>query len=407
MVRSEPTVANSPTATVVSARHIVPPKASVGMAEACGALDALMATPSGGREVLVREEGSLDDAPGSLRVGLENRILVNTAPELRPPYLPDPFARAALFLGLPGMAEAAVVPGRNRIPFSGAWPDRRGFRLEIAAVKEASAPRPPAFDSARRTLRVRVQESATVTVRLSSAMDAPDVQVMGLTQWVAAKSPESVPAFQLQALAGKHWMLTPYREIVLVHAVQRPVEAPTVPTLRAAKQAFGQTFATVDCAFGVHRRSTSKVELLSAWTDPVDRLADPAPDTVDRQAHLGKLDVVQPAPAKVSTDEGIKVVVPAPPPLDLSTLHEFGDSKHHRVSYFASATTSFRDYFSPDLTPTSRGRGWRSGWRGRWGPSPSSWTSPARPGRRRTSSMRCRPSSSPDHPSRSGRSSTP
>lgn len=62
-------------------------------------------------------------------------------------------------------------------------------------------------------------------------------------------------------------MLTPFREIKLVHAVQQPLAAPTlqgetfVPKGLASKSA-GNTFALLDGAISLHAKSTGKIDLI-------------------------------------------------------------------------------------------------------------------------------------------------
>ncbi len=95
----------------------------------------------------------------------------------------------------------------------------------------------------------------------------------------------------------------------------------------------GDTVARVKVDAEVHGLSTSKVELLAKWNDPVDdptdEQTDPSPDALKRDANLGR---------RNTADSDHRVTMP-------DAEHHFGDTRHHFVEYRALATTSFREYF--------------------------------------------------------------
>jgi hypothetical protein len=130
----------------------------------------------------------------------------------------------------------------------------------------------------------------------------------------------------------------PYRQISVVHAVQRPVLEPQLvdDASFAITKELGATVALVQVDVLVHGLSTSKVDLLANWDDPVDDpsddLSDPRKTTVTRQANLGR---------RNTGDADSRVTMPR-------GEHHFGDTRHHVVRYRALATTSFREYFPPE-----------------------------------------------------------
>ncbi len=78
------------------------------------------------------------------------------------------------------------------------------------------------------------------------------------------------------AKEGRHWMFTPFRELTLVHATQRPLEAPQFSDL-AADRFRDDTSAHLRGVIDLHAPSTAKLDLLASWTEPRD---DPAlPET--------------------------------------------------------------------------------------------------------------------------------
>ncbi len=220
-----------------------------------------------------------------------------------------------------------------------------------------------------------------------------------------------------RAVEGGHWLLTPPRLLTLVHAVQQPLGRPQFagldvehepvpddpfgppkpvplqtkpsvgrldPTELAGITAWrrpGATDAYLLGALRVHGASTDKVDLEASWVDPVD---DPGPDggTLPTEArHRGYADEV-PLPtlresylAATGPDsryvgyydpehdqiafvrEGERVGRPEHALEvfeDAAPRHVLGDTKHHRVTYTAVATSRYREYFPQNLDFTRR-----------------------------------------------------
>jgi hypothetical protein len=288
---------------------------------------------------------------------------VHAEPKLEVPYLPDPMADGALLMNLPGLPFEAVQVGRNRIPFTGAWPEVTSFRLKLVGIDAGQTPAPPALTetAAERVLTVQLPEAETVTIRLSSYFDVPPpgstppdpppgspppdltgLDVMGMWQWIDERSPASEKTkLRDEVGQGRNWLLMPYRQLVLVHAVKQPLQPASIASATATKTALGQTYADVAASLNVHAKSTSKVDLLAAWRDPEDDPTDEAndPRTAVRagRANVGEITVLDPGVGKVSS-----------PPLKLP----FGDTKHHRVLFRTRATSRFREYYPPS-TPVS------------------------------------------------------
>ena len=157
-----------------------------------------------------------------------------------------------------------------------------------------------------------------------------------------AKSPAAElvkPVFQLPqiqlsrlrelALGGSHWMLTPYRTVVLTHATQQPLGRPGAKTFAVGRK-LGESHAVFDAVLDVHGSSSQKVDLDAAWKEPVDNVAEQGWKTLDGSAHV----LEQPLARGMTSFA-----------LGDPALHrqEFGDTKYRRVSYTLTATTRFRD----------------------------------------------------------------
>ena len=142
------------------------------------------------------------------------------------------------------------------------------------------------------------------------------------------------------SLSGCHWMLTPYRKLTLVHAVQQPLSKPEINKLESKKAKIGDTFTRIEGEIGLNTASTEKIEMLAQWTEPVDDLAEPGPDTLDVNGSAFVLNI--------DRSDSNKMRLPAKPCIE--HRHEFGDTKYRCVKYYMLATSRFREYFNPELT---------------------------------------------------------
>ena len=208
-----------------------------------------------------------------------------------------------------------------------------------------------------------------------------------------------------RAAEGGHWMLTPPHLLTLVHAVQQPIGHPEFIQLDAQHHALGSdsklqsedmsgptSAIALDTLTGwrapkaldafimgglrIHGASTAKIDLIADWEDPVDdgtnplsRLhqqthADeiPLPDVNDGYLMVGTgkntyravgfynsthdlVCFVRQGDVLSATFNGVSIYQDAAP------RHHFNDTKHHRVTYRAIATSRFCDYFTPTLNP--------------------------------------------------------
>jgi hypothetical protein len=279
--------------------------------------------------------------------------------ELQLPYLPDPLAEGVAFRDLP---RAATGEPENviKVPFGGTWPDAKPFRILIrewpgkmdssdagdCVEKHASDEEgKPKWDDTTRVLTVPLAKGEMVRVRYSSYLNPSDLDKMGIIGWLAGSS--KMGEMTKFAAAGIHWMVTPYRELLLVHAVQQPLCAPWIDTkiFDAKKGKVGDTFAMIRGNFHLSVRSTGRLDLLAEWEEPVDNLADPGPRKVTGNAHVFDMTI-----ETTYTDN-----MPVPPPgyagePDKTFRHEFHDTKHRYVKYHLLGTTRFREYFPVAIT---------------------------------------------------------
>ena len=345
------------------------------------------------------------------------------------PYLPDPPGRGAAFLNLP----RATPPDNTVTVFTGggknswsispppkpklavtqvefgsaaAWPKFKAFRLRVVA---SQVPKDPDWKPVHRVLTVYLPPAEIATVRFSSYIDKEHLDKMGVWHWIDEEGKGNFLADRV--LAGIHWMLTPYRELAFVHAVQRPLIKPEFQALESHRL-LGDTFADLEDQIPISGRSTIKLDIKGSWFDPIDTGEKPEvsrgggyafeaplkytdtdarfgpglrlafnPQTANvatgltveaQQSTTDRISRITPTlqtgfeaakPGRLTTKPGaVEAVNPGPPDLKVAggsskptpsfTIgrHEFGDTRHRRITYNAIATSRFREYmpFEPD-----------------------------------------------------------
>jgi hypothetical protein len=233
------------------------------------------------------------------------------------------------------------------------WPEALPFRIRIVERPGAiegidctetfeRAEDPPQWDAEARVLTIFLAKAQVARVRYScypgkDENGRRDISQMGIYHWLrdSARRKE----LELYMEAGVHWMLTPFRELVLVHAVQQPLCAPRIDdTQFNSFRNYGETFTQLSGLFHLSTKSTGKIEVLADWEMWVDDLSDPAPKRVKGSAHVCERKVEDIFPDTLPTYRlgGIR--------------HEFGDTKYRSVEYHLLGTTRFREYFPPEIT---------------------------------------------------------
>ncbi|MFI1364965.1 hypothetical protein [Streptomyces griseochromogenes] len=354
-------------------RHIAPPKTALQMAEEHGVFDAAFGAEKPARlreqyfaaasresgsflDTVVREadwphtehdllrEGEIHIAKHDVhdplpltRLPLPRRgadlqqgeYVLHSGDRLILPYLPDVLAEGVMLRGLPGDTE------NRKIPFPGPWPQAKPFKVR---VKEGTG-EPHWHDGLlERVLEVFLAKGEIATVRLSCYLDPKNLPL--LRQWSLltsspfwAELPDQDKAFVTRAGAdGENWMLTPWVELTLVHAVEKPVHRPELSRLAFSRTA-EQTAVQVTGLLTSHAESSGHVEVDASWSEWLDDVTQPAPSRIDGHTHLEDINLRY-------TDETA----------DVDRRHEFGGTKHRNVHYTPTAVTRFREYFHPSIT---------------------------------------------------------
>lgn len=275
------------------------------------------------------------------------------------PYLPDPLCTriGARFTDHPSIAPTTIV----ELPFyapGARWPEARPV---VVRVREGTGA--PAYDAARHELVVPLPKGVRCTCRIVCLPSAEALTILGAYQWARERlRQDAAPPVQLRAHTrraerGESWAITPWVELDLVHATQRPLVRPDATRFDLVPRVRGDTVAS----YLIHARcsveTTGRIDVRALWTEPRADADGPVPDA--RTAVAATVPIADPRRYRPEPGDDVppehEVVAPGVVALSVGTLaviqgrpgvrrHEFGDTRYRRVNYFLTATSRFRDF---------------------------------------------------------------
>ena len=403
-------------------RHLAAAKASLQLVETHGLLDeaieavrgldpaAAAAAAQPFYELAARESGSFRADPVALFVttGVHEDVpqgyVCLDADSVELPYLPDP-------LGVGAKARLTLQPDQPEqvleIPFGdgGGWYRPLPFRLRLEEGDFTAV-----YSEVERLLTIALPPGRTARLRLSSLFMS-DPEIFGILDWCRQELDPAQAEQVFEAIrSGTHWMTAPWRDVVLVHAVQRPLEPAQIEleleetpgfagTLTLARPR-GATAADLVGRLSFDLPSTAQLDLSASWDEVEDNLARcyPAEEEMVRPASRDVFSLPVPEPFGTPW---IPEVAPLIEPLDAQVVgfrtrgqenetpeqkrldllaeadgpgltaperrrleagaaqleklraHEFGDTRYRRVTYQPTAATRFREYFDPAMPPAA------------------------------------------------------
>lgn len=312
-------------------------------------------------------------------------------------YLPDPMAYGATLRFFD--PDGVEVTQPKQFPFypsaSTAWPNLQLFQLTLQEDPNNKFTVSPGATE----LVVTLPRGTYVDVLLSSyvnpALSTTQLtQLWGILGWAQNYKLGNSGLANL-ARQGQFWMITPYRKLRLVHAVQQPAGPPGVPKftppnlLNVSRQG-GATYATLFGNILYHGASTARLDILAAWEEPVDDPGtdpyNPLPVRDGQPWDKNGVCTTSPPPSSPHTlcPSGSDTP-PSPPisgggvhqsqhvvnftdldsgfvPSETSALsfsgdkHEFGDTKRRLVRYTVAATTSHLEYLPDQVWKNQQGQ---------------------------------------------------
>ncbi len=383
-------------------RHVVPPKTHLGMVEAHGMLD----DESGGLQadhayrVLIEKERQ--DATMPIRDG---GIL--TKGSFVVPYLADPMANGVSYQYLiPGSNPVSVEHPITQHEYAGSWPDQQSLILRLQAGSAA-----PQVEKNVCTFFLPPGEQATL--RLSSSLAPHSEQLFDVWRTLNEIANGEEREHRLHELVqGRNVMVTPYRQVRLIHATEEPVMTPHWETFLVDRKIL-ETPISLYAKVRLHRQSTDSIALRAEWIECIDEgvMTEKKEDWLYRkrgipvtQTHINLVGAddhsnsqvptdakpTQPQPADLVPDgselsaqrfadvESSKTVVAVQeiakqckleqpstaPKQDQSRgngeivalsfgVHKFGDTKFRSVTYMGSAISRYQEFFGPSKQKAS------------------------------------------------------
>lgn len=261
-----------------SQRYILPPKNSQQIAELHGKFEKAFAkNPEAAGEIykiITSHEGLYERDE-------KTKEKVYQPSDVEIIYLPDPMAAGVAFFLDEGNEDThsqdfrprmfgfftnnEIAPGNVNPDIPDDWYNARIVRIRL---EEGEAE--PRWDSSSRIFTVFLPKGYRLRIRYSTFWRENDMkELSAMWKMVKDEKPSNLQELEQLAKTGRHWMISPAREIELVHAVQQPVTEPVINALIPDRD-FGETSAKINTRFTVHGESTEKVEFRARWTDPLD-----------------------------------------------------------------------------------------------------------------------------------------
>ena len=309
------------------------------------------------------------------------QYVIHGEAQIDTPWLPDAAAggtaiRAAMgSLGLPGVTRGTRLDDPCEIVWSergeptilihneGIWPKTKGFRLILAereAVVDASACNEnfvdngePIWDKHERTLTIFVPKGRIIRLVYSSFADKEYIESFGIPQWVEDEAGRN-KVYQ-SALCGANWLITPYRELTLVHATQKPLFMPRFTSLALDRGELGSHDVKLSDAkaggITLHGPSTGKFEIEAEWSEWVDDPAKNAPERVQFKGQLGEIKLAENHANRLDLETAVNNQLhnPADKDAQRGDVHALGDTRFRLIQYRIRATTRFSEYLPPSI----------------------------------------------------------
>jgi hypothetical protein len=360
-------------------RHLLPPKNSQLMAESHGKFDKAFGDNP---QVAKQMYDFIISRESHFEFGNNGKDKVYQVSDVEVIYLPDPMgAGVSLFLAegyenthtqdfktrLFSFFSNDEITGKNTNISIGdnEWHSGKSIRV---ILKEGQ--RDAKWISGQRTLEISMPKGERTRIMFSTWWRAEDIEELSaIWDLLQQKGPGNLKELRNIATQGRHWMISPARELELTHVVQQPVEAPAIEKLRGDRD-YDQTSAYIHANVKVHGNSTLKIDLQARWKEIIDLPHHVEPEWHDKSGEINDVEVKyhdtlikkgsfpqdQPKVQPARRNQPVMVYTVS---LDQAALvQQFEDTRHRRVSYAAVGASRYQDYFDSlikqDKLPVTR-----------------------------------------------------
>jgi hypothetical protein len=377
----------------LSSRIIVPPAVSQLMAEQHGKFDQSFKGDAGEAQKFYELICSRETPPGSG----EPLDKIYSAEDFTIKYLPDPVAAGVAFFLAEGYEDThtqSFKPHTVRfipLPKSGAndsWLNPRPVTISLLEGEAGST-----WDG-KSNLNFFLPKGHRAKLRYSCFWDTDNLQrFSGIRHHLSQE--KAFSSIRANMENGSHWMVSPSRELELLHAIQQPLSE---PELRDADSQRGylDTPAWIKMKIDVHGQSTGKIDIEATWEDWEDNPLSPLPDKItsremldqvqinykDKTKYIGYQPIKNPEFSVINANASVirsvpRINLPATSrsntamnrqdiPDNLKTMsmirhftpafvlktwglmHGFNDTRHRFVNYTPIASSRYGEYFHQD-----------------------------------------------------------
>ena len=259
-------------------RYLLPPKNSQQMAECHGKFEKAFGNPQMAKDIYK----IITDHEGLYQQDEKNKEKVYQPSEVDIIYLPDPMAAGvALFLAddcenthtqefeprlFSFFSKDELQSGKtDKVDIPEEWYKSGFIRLRLEEGEYDTQ-----WNTSERQLTFYLPKGIRTCIRFSTFWRESDLkELSAIWQMVKNEADGDIKEAKELAFSGRHWMVSPSREMELVHAVQQPMEEPVIEDLLANRE-FTTNYADVNIRFDIHGESTEKVELQARWKEQWD-----------------------------------------------------------------------------------------------------------------------------------------
>ncbi len=283
-----------------STRHLLPPKNSQLMAETHGKFDHAFGDHP---QVAKQMYDFIISRESHFEFGDSGKDKVYQTNDVQVIYLPDPMgAGVSLFLAegyenthtqdfktrLFTFFSNEELTGKNTNISIGddEWHNGKSMRI---ILKEGG--RNVVWNSGQRVLEVFMPKGERTRIKFSTWWRAEDIEELSaIWDLLKQKNPGNIKELQEIAETGRHWMISPGRELELVHAVQQPVEAPAIDKMRGDRD-YDETSSYIHANMKVHGNSTLKLDIQARWKEIIDLPHHVEPEWLDKSGEINDITV--------------------------------------------------------------------------------------------------------------------